>query len=323
VVYNTGLMSKPVPPKYKLSIVVPVYNEEKNIPPLLERLRKVMGELGCDHEIIFSMDPSTDSTEELITGERRKDPRIKLLKFSRRFGQPAATLAGIHYATGDACVIIDADLQDPPELIKEMVAKWKEGYEVAYAQRINRDGETWLRKLTAHTAYWVINHISDVRIPRNTGDFRLMSRNVVDWIKKLKEGHGFLRGLVSYVGFSQIAIPYNRDARYGGKTKYNKFFGSFTIGFNGIVGFSRYPLHLISILGFVFSIFSFLLGSIYLILKLVNFNIVWGNPTLVILISFTAGIQLLSLGIMGEYVGRIYDEVKERPVYIVAESHGF
>lgn len=308
---------------YLLSVVVPVYNEEKNIPPLLKRLKGVLKDLGCGYEIIFSMDPSTDSTEELILEERRQDPNIKLLKFSRRFGQPAATLAGIHYAAGDACVVIDADLQDPPELIKEMVAKWKEGYDVAYAQRIEREGETWMRKAVAYAAYWLINHISDIKIPRNTGDFRLMSRTVVDWIKTLKEGHGFLRGLVGYVGFSQVAIPYNRDARYGGKTKYNKFFGSFTIGFNGIVGFSRYPLHLISIMGLIFSGFSFLLGFTYLFLKLINFNIVWGNPTIVILVSFAAGVQLLSLGIMGEYVGRIYDEVKGRPIYIVHEAHGF
>jgi dolichol-phosphate mannosyltransferase len=309
--------------KYKLSVVVPVYNEEKNIPPFLKRLKNVLQDLGCNYEIVFSMDPSTDSTEKLILESRRQDANVKLLKFSRRFGQPAATLAGIHYCTGDACVVIDADLQDPPELIKEMVAKWKEGYDVAYAQRTQREGENFFRKMVAYTAYWIINRISNVEIPRNTGDFRLISRRVMNWLKTLKEGHGFLRGLVSYVGFSQIAIPYVRDARLSGKTKYNSLFGSFTIGLNGIISFSRYPLHLISIMGLVISAFSFLLGFTYLFLKLINFNIVWGNPTLVILISFIAGIQLLSLGIMGEYVGRIYDEVKGRPIYIVSEAHGF
>jgi polyisoprenyl-phosphate glycosyltransferase len=309
--------------KYKLSIVVPVYNEEKNIPPLLLRLKNLVAELNCEYEIIFTMDPCKDQTENLILNLRKEDKNIKLLKMSRRFGQPACTQAGIYYSTGNICVVIDADLQDPPELIKEMVAKWQEGYHVVYAQRISRKGEALIKKIVAYLGYWVIDKISEVKIPRNTGDFRLISREVIEELKKMKEHDGFLRGLVAYVGFSQIAIQYNRDARLSGKGNYNRLFGSIRIGLNGVLGFSKYPLHLISILGFLISSFSFLLGITYIILKIINFDIKWGNPTLVILISFLSGVQLLSLGIIGEYFARIYDEIKGRPIYIVQDAHGF
>jgi len=307
---------------YKLSIVIPVYNEEKNIRPLVARLRAVVHDLPCDYEIIFVLDPCTDNTEQIIIDLRKGDPSIKLLKMSRRFGQPACTMAGIHYATGDACVVIDADLQDPPELIKEMVTKWKEGYHVVYAQRTSRKGEIWIRRMLAYLYYWLINRIADVNIPRNTGDFRLMDKKVVNQLKQLKEQDSFLRGLVAYVGFSQIGIPYQRDERSIGKGKY-KFYGSITIGFNGVIGFSKYPLHFIAILGIVISLFSLLLGITYLFLKLMNFDIPWGNPTLVILISFLSGIQLMSLGIMGEYFARIYDAIQNRPGFIVDKALGF
>jgi len=308
---------------FKLSVVVPVYNEEKNIPVLVLRLKKIISNLKCKYEIIFVMDPCTDQTEMIIHGLRAKDKNIKLLKTSRRFGQPACTQAGIYYCTGDVCVVIDADLQDPPELIKKMVEKWKQGYHVVYAQRRTRKGEPLLKKLIAYVAYWLINKISDVRIPRNTGDFRLISREVIEELKRLKENDGFLRGLVAYVGFNQIAIQYDRDERYSGKGKYNRLLGSMRIALNGMLGFSKYPLHLIAILGTVISTLSFLLGTTYFVLKLVGFNIVWGNPTLVILISFLSGIQLLSLGIIGEYFARIYDEIKGRPNFIIQEAHGF
>lgn len=308
---------------YRLSIVVPVYNEEKNISPLVSRLTAVAHELHCNYEIIFVLDPCKDNTEQVIMDLRKEDTSIKLLKMSRRFGQPACTMAGIHYATGDACVVIDADLQDPPELIKEMVTKWKEGYHVVYAQRINRKGETLLKRFVSYIGYWLINGIAEVKIPRNTGDFRLMSRRVVEQLKQLKEHDSFLRGLIAYVGFNQIGIPYNRDERFVGKGKYNRFLGSMRIGLNGVFGFSKLPLHLISILGVIIAVFSFILGLTYLILKLMNIDIPWGNPTLVILISFLSGIQLLSLGIMGEYFARIYDEIQKRPLFIVDKAIGF
>jgi dolichol-phosphate mannosyltransferase len=204
-----------------------------------------------------------------------------------------------------------------------MVIKWKEGYQVVYAQRISRKGETLMKRMVSYLGYWLIDRIAEVKIPRNTGDFRLMSRQVIEHIKRLNEHDAFLRGLVAYVGFSQTAVKYERDARFTGKSSYNKFLGSMTIGLNGILGFSKYPLHMISIFGVIISSFSFIIGMAYLILKLINYDIKWGNPTLVILISFLSGIQLLCLGIMGQYFARIYDEIKGRPIFIVQKAVGF
>ena len=306
-----------------LSVVVPVYKEEKNIPEFLRRLRPILGAVTEDYEIIFSLDPSPDRTEEVILGHRAEDPRIRLLKFSRRFGQPMATLAGLQYSSGDAVIVMDVDLQDPPELVGQMVAKWREGFDVVLPQRRERTGEPWIKKAVATTGYKVINKIADVRIPPNTGDFRLMSRRVVSEVVKLKESHGFLRGMVAVVGFRQAIIPFDRPARFSGETNYNRFLGSLRIGFNGIFCFSTYALTLSTWLGFVVSGFSFLLMAVYLFYKLMGWTIVWGNPTLVILISFLGGIQLISVGILGEYIGRIYEEVRARPKFIVEKAEGF
>jgi dolichol-phosphate mannosyltransferase len=279
-----------------LSLVVPVYKEEKNIPEFLRRLRPILAGVTEDYEIIFSLDPSPDRTEDVILEARATDSRIKLLKFSRRFGQPMATLAGLEYSSGDAVIVMDVDLQDPPELVQEMVAKWREGFDVVLPQRRQRTGEPWIKKLVAATGYKVINKIADVRIPPNTGDFRLMARRVVQEVVKLKESHGFLRGMVAVVGFKQAIIPFDRPSRFAGETNYNRFFGSLRIGFNGIFCFSTYALSLSTWLGFIVSAFSFLLMAIYLFYKLMGWPIAWGNPTLVILISFLGGIQLISVG---------------------------
>ncbi len=309
--------------KYKLSIVVPVYNEEKNIEPLVARLKAVVRDLSCKYEIIFVLDPCNDSTEQNILNLHKKDSSVKLLRMSRRFGQPACIMAGIHYASGDACVIIDADLQDPPELIKDMITEWQRGYDVVYAKRVSRKGETIIKRIVAFIGYWFINRISEQKIPRDTGDFRLMSKQVVKQLKNLKEHDSFLRGLVAYVGFNQIGIPYQRDERYKEKGKYNRYFGSLRIGFNGVFGFSKTPLHAISVIGLIIAFCSLLLGLTYLILKLVNVEIPWGNPTLVMLISFLGGIQILSLGIIGEYLARMFDEIKGRPSFIIDKAIGF
>lgn len=308
---------------FLLSIVVPVYNEEKNIKPFIERMRAVCKSANCQYEMIFSLDPCSDNTEQEIKSYINTDPGIKLIKFSRRFGQPTATKAAIDYCTGDACVVIDVDLQDPPELIEQMVEKWREGYHVVYAQRITREGETWVKRVVSYFGYWLINSISNLSIPRNTGDFRLMDKTVVSELKKMTEPDPFLRGIVAYVGFSQYAIKYNRDARLHGKGNYNRWLGSLTIGFNGIIGFSKYPLHFIAIMGFTISFFSFLLAAIYIVLKLLGFPILWGNPTLVILISTLGGLQMLSLGIMGQYMARTFEITLKRQSYIVEESIGF
>lgn len=305
-----------------LSVVIPVFNEEDNVPIVCRRLREVLEQLDLDWELIFALDPSTDGTEEAILTQREQDARVKMIRFSRRFGQPAATLAGLAAAEGDAAVVIDCDLQDPPEVIAELVARWQEGFDVVYAQRRSREGETLPKRMVAAVGYRVIRRVADVDIPPNTGDFRLMTRRVVDQVVALNEAHGFLRGLVALVGFRQTAVTYDREARGAGSSKYNRFFGSIVIGMNGIVSFSRYPLQLISVAGLVSSAFAFLLALGYLIAKLAGVDFPIGNPTVIIVVSLFSGIQLLSLGIMGEYVGRIYDEVKRRPKFIIESAYG-
>ena len=282
-----------------------------------------MDGVDLEWELIFSVDPCTDRTEELIRELCDQDPRVKMLRFSRRFGQPMATIAGLEAARGDAVVVIDCDLQDPPELIPELLARWRDGYDVVYAQRRTRAGETIPKRIVAALGYRVIRRIADVEIPPNTGDFRLMSRRVVDNVVALKESHGFLRGLVGLVGFRQTSVPYDRDPRAAGTSKYNRFWGSLLIGLNGVVGFSRYPLQLISILGVLISGLAFLVAIVYLGLKLGGQNFPVGNPTIVIAVAFFSGIQLLSLGVIGEYVGRIYDESRNRPKYIVESRYGW
>jgi glycosyltransferase involved in cell wall biosynthesis len=306
-----------------ISIVVPAYKEEANIDLCYERLRGVLDGLGMDWELIFSVDPSPDRTEALILELRERDSRVKMLRFSRRFGQPMATLAGLEASHGDAVVVIDCDMQDPPELIPTLVQRWREGFDVVYAQRRTRAGETLPKRIVARVGYRVINRIAEVEIPANTGDFRLMSRRVVNNVTALKEHHGFLRGLVGLVGFEQTSVPYDRDARTAGQSKYNQIFGSLVIGINGVVGFSRYPLQLISLLGVAFSLIAFIVALVYLGLKIGGVAFPVGNPTVVVVVTFFSGIQLLSLGVMGEYVGRIYDETRQRPKFIVESRYGF
>lgn len=305
-----------------LSVVVPVFKEEQNVPEFLRRLVPILETLSPDFEIVFSLDPSPDRTEEVILEHRESNPRVKLLTFSRRIGQPMATLAGLQYARGDAVVVMDVDMQDPPELVLEMVSKWREGFDVVLAQRRTRADEPWLRKIVAHAAYWVIRRVADVDIPVNTGDFRLMSRRVVDEINRLKESHGYLRGLVSLVGFRQTVVQFDRPARFAGQTKY-PIIGSIKIGLNGLLCFSTAALKLSSILGFITAGCSFLVGASYVVLRVLGYPIVWGNPTLVILITFLAGVQLISVGILGEYIARVYDEVRMRPKFIVDRMVGF
>jgi polyisoprenyl-phosphate glycosyltransferase len=306
-----------------LSVVIPARNEEENVEPMYRRLAAVLDGIGDDWEIIFSVDPSTDRTEEIVSGLCDRDKRVRMLRFSRRFGQPMAILAGMEASSGDAVVVIDCDMQDPPELIPELVRLWREGFDVVYAQRRSRDGETLPKRMVAGLGYRALSHIAEVEIPPNTGEFRLMSRRVARYVCSFEESHGFLRGLVGLVGFRQTGVPYDREARRAGSSKYNRFLGSVVIGVNGIVGFSRYPLQVISLTGIGISILAFLLALAYFIAKVSGYHFPIGNPTIVILVAFFSGIQMLSLGVMGEYVGRIYDEVRRRPKYIVESRQGF
>jgi len=306
-----------------ISIVVPVYKEEKNIRPFLERVEKVLASMKVDYEILFCLDPSPDRTEEVIMEEINRNANIKLIVFSRRFGQPAATMAGILTCNGKACAVIDVDLQDPPELISDMYAKFKEGYEVVYAKRRSRKGETVPKRIVAGVGYYVINKLSDIELPRDTGDFRIMSRKVIEDLRRLNETHGFLRGLVAYVGYKQASIEYDRDERLHGHGNYNRFFGSLRIGLNGLISFSSRPLQMMSIAGGILAGFSFLLGAWYVFQKLAGFDLTPGLSTTVLVVTFFAGVQLLCLGLMGEYIGRIYDEVKRRPMYIIDKKLNF
>ena len=306
-----------------VSVVVPVYKEAGNIRPFLQRTEAVMERLGVNYEIIFALDPSPDDTEAVILREIERNPAVKLILLSRRFGQPAATMAGILNCSGERCVVIDVDLQDNPEVIEQLYNKMAEGYEVVYAMRSSREGETLIKRAVSYLGYSVINRLSDVEIPRNTGDFRIMSRRVIEELRQLSESHGFLRGLVAYVGFKQTAVLYKRDARLSGTGNYNRLIGSLRIGVNGLVGFSSRPLQIMSIAGFVVAALSFTIGLWYVVQKIFGVDLTPGLPTTVLVVSFFSGVQLLALGVVGEYIGRIYDETKRRSMYIVDRKVNF
>jgi dolichol-phosphate mannosyltransferase len=306
-----------------LSIVVPVYNEEQTLPKFLTTMRPVLSQVTEDYEIIFVADPCTDRTVEIIREENERDPRVKLLLFSRRFGQPSATLGGLTYASGEAVVVIDCDLQDPPGLIPEMVRLWREGNKVVIPQRTSREGETLVKRIISYVGYWVINRIAIVPIPRNTGDFRLLDRRVVKEIISLRESHGFLRGLTSIVGFKTVLLPFNREARVGGEGKYNRLTGSLKIGFNGIVAFSDSLLRLMVVAGMSMAGVAMLAIPVVAILKAYNlYSFAQGLATMCILMLFLGGVQLVGMGLLGAYVGRIYDETKRRPKFIVESQIG-
>jgi glycosyltransferase involved in cell wall biosynthesis len=309
--------------KPEISVVVPVYNEAHSIEPFLNRLEPVLEKLASRYEVIFCLDPSPDDTEAVVLRQIERNSNIKLLVFSRRFGQPAATMAGILSSTGEACAVIDVDLQDQPELIEQLYRKLKTGYEVVYGKRVSRKGETLAKRFISYVGYAVINRFSEVNIPRDTGDFRIMTRRVIEEIRRLNESHGFLRGLVAYVGFKQTFVEYGRDERHAGKGKYNRITGSLTIGLNGLISFSSRPLQLMSIAGLCLAGLSFLLGAWYVAQKLFGVELTPGLPTTVLVVTFFSGVQLLGLGLIGEYVGRIYDEVKRRPMFIVERKVNF
>ena len=301
------------------TIIAPVYNEIDCLDTLYQRICEVMAQTGELWELILVDDGSTDGSTEKIRQLEENDKRIRKVIFARNFGHQIAVTAGLDYSRGDAVVIIDADLQDPPELFLQMIEKWREGYQVVYAQRSEREGETWFKRMTASIFYRTIYRITDVNIPLDTGDFRLLDRKVVDVMNSMRERHRFLRGMSAWVGFKSIGVPYKRAARYAGSTKY-PFKKMLKLALTAVTSFSYVPLQIAMWLGFISAGISIIAIPVVIILRLIGSQFFFGQATTLIAVLFLGGVQLVSLGILGEYVGRIYDEVKGRPLYIVSEA---
>lgn len=306
-----------------LSVVIPCYNEEEVIHETIKRLKEFCSKLkNLDVELIFVDDGSRDRTRTLLKDYAQQDARIKLIGFARNFGHQIAVTAGIDAASGDAVVLIDADLQDPPEVVHEMIAKWREGYDVVYGTRTERPGESRFKLATARAFYRLLNKLSNTPIPLDTGDFRLMSRKVVDTLRAMPERDRFVRGMVSWVGFKQTALPYKRAVRFAGESKYplRKMLRFAT---DGILSFSTKPLQMSVALGMFSALLA--MGGIGYALYLRLLTNIWveGWTALMIAVLFLGGVQLISVGILGEYIGRIYNEVKQRPLYVVQEYTGF
>jgi dolichol-phosphate mannosyltransferase len=308
-------MAKPV-----YSIIAPIFNESGNIPELYQRLNDVLGSTGEDWEIILVDDGSTDDSADLIREYAERDDRVKPVIFARNFGHQIAVTAGLDYSRGDAVVIIDSDLQDPPEVILDLITKWKEGYEVVYAIRAEREGESWFKLFTASLFYRLITKITDVNIPLDAGDFRLLDRKVVNVLNQMREKHRFLRGMSTWVGFRQTGVPYRRAARQVGETKY-PFRNMFRLAINAVTSFSYFPLQLATYIGFIAAGLSILSIPIVIAIRLWGTETpLLGQTTTLIAVLFLGGVQLISLGILGEYIGRLYDEAKGRPLYIVVDG---
>lgn len=305
--------------KIMYSIVAPIYNEIDNLPELYRRVKEVMDSNGETWEFILVDDGSTDGSTEKIRELAEKDKAIRPVIFARNFGHQVAITAGWDYARGDAVVIIDADLQDPPEVILELAKKWKEGYEVVYAVRGEREGESWFKLWTASLFYRLIYRITDVKIPVDTGDFRLMDRKVVNVLKQMNERHRFPRGMSAWVGFKQIGVTYKRAARVAGVTKY-PFRKMLQLAVNAITSFSYFPLQVATFFGFFSAGVAILAIPVVITMRIAGSGAFFGQATTLIAVLFLGGVQLISLGILGEYVGRLYDEAKGRPLYIVRDA---
>ena len=305
--------------KITYSIVAPIFNEIQNIPELYRRISEVMDATGEPWELVLVDDGSTDGSTEAIRALVKESKCVRPVIFARNFGHQIAITAGWDYARGEAVVVIDADLQDPPELIHDMIKKWKEGYEVVYAVRVEREGESWFKLWTASLFYRLIYRITDVKIPLDTGDFRLMDRKVVDVLKQMRERHRFPRGMSAWVGFKQVGVEYKRAARRSGETKY-PFRKMFRLALNAITSFSYFPLQVATFFGFASAGIAIIAIPLVIALRLAGSHFFEGQTTTLISVLFLGGVQLISLGILGEYVGRLYDEAKGRPLYIVREA---
>ncbi|HHV65678.1 MAG TPA: glycosyltransferase family 2 protein [Peptococcaceae bacterium] len=306
----------------KITILIPAYNEEEVLPQLHARLDKVLTNLAnYDLEILFVNDGSRDRTLDIIKDLQKKDRRISYIDLSRNYGKEIAMIAGLDYATGDAVVIIDADLQDPPELIPQMVKYWEEGYDDVFAKRNSRRGETWFKKSTANIFYKLLQKFSKIPIQENTGDFRLLDRRCVNALKQLRETQRYTKGMFDWIGFNKKEILFDRDPRAAGKTKWN-YLKLLDLAIEGITSFTTVPLRLSSLLGSIISICAFCYMMFIIFKTIIYGEPVQGYPSLMVIILFLGGIQLLSLGIIGEYIGRIFNETKRRPLYFVDEYNG-
>lgn len=314
-----------MPPDFdsvELSVIVPLYNEEPNIDSLFARLESVLSRMNTTYEIVCVDDGSQDNTLTCLVEQHHCRPAVKVVNLSRNFGKEVALTAGIDYASGAAIIPIDADLQDPPELIADLVAKWREGYDVVYATRRSRRGERWFKRLTATFFYRTIGRMSRVPIPRDTGDFRLLDRRVVEALKQMPERTRFMKGLFAWVGFKQTSVLFDRDPRLKGATTWN-YWRLWNLAIDGIISFSLLPLKVWTYVGLCISLLSFLYAS-FLILRTLIFGVdLPGYASLMVAILFMGGIQLLTLGVIGEYLGHVYEEVKGRPLYFVRDCYGF
>ncbi len=300
-----------------LSIVVPAFNEQEVLPAFHERLSNVLDSLLLTVEILYVNDGSQDGTLEVMKILRAHDERVAILDLSRNFGKEIAMTAGLDHAKGQAVIVIDADLQDPPELIHEMVKHWQQGWDVVYAQRVERRGETLLKKLTAHWFYRLMQRVGRIRIPENVGDFRLLSRRAVDALLQLREQHRFMKGLFTWIGFPQIGVPYHRDPRFAGRSTWD-YWRLWNFALDGITSFTTTPLKWATYLGLLTAFVSFLYGAVIIMQKLLYGNPVKGYPSLMVVVLFLGGVQLVFLGIIGEYLSRMFDETKGRPLYFVS-----
>jgi polyisoprenyl-phosphate glycosyltransferase len=304
-----------------ISLVIPCWNEESVIPVLYERVVQMLDRTGSTWETIFVNDGSRDRTLAMLLDLHDRDERIKVLNFSRNFGHQVAITAGFDYAEGDAVIVMDADLQDPPEVVLRLIEKWREGYDVVYAVRTKRTGESLFKLWTASLFYRIIRSIADIDIPLDAGDFRLMDRKVVLAMRQLRERNRFMRGLSSWVGYRQIAVEYERAARFAGETKY-PLRKMVRLAANAITSFSHVPLQLATYIGFILAGISGLGIVVAIIMRLSGISAFSGQASTLVSVLFLGGIQLIFLGIIGEYLGRIYDEVKNRPLYLVADAYG-
>jgi len=305
--------------KPTISIIAPIFNELDNLPILYQRIREVMDSSRDSWELVMVDDGSSDGSTDIIRGFAEQDERVRPVIFARNFGHQVAVTAGLDYSRGQAVVIIDADLQDPPEVILDLIAKWREGFEVVYAVRAEREGESWFKLFTASLFYRLIYRITDVNIPLDTGDFRLMDRKVVDVMNRMRERHRFLRGMSSWVGFRQVGVPYRRAKRFAGQTKY-PLRKMLKFASDAITSFSYLPLQIATYVGFVSAGIAIVVIPVVIVMRLTGNQAFLGQASTLLAVLFLGGVQLISLGILGEYIGRLYDESKGRPLYIIREA---